>query len=172
MATRKSVILLVLLLVLESSGCSFSAGTPKTPPVKSTIIVYRPSQNDDLLYPEQHSVSEDKAKLPMTALNLLLNGQPLEKSHINIFPPNVKVLALKINNGLAEADFSKDLLKNEQSGSLYEMLLISSIVNTLTEFPEIKQVQLLVEGKKIDTFGGGHMDIIDPLRRNESLIKK
>ena len=72
---------------------------------------------------------------------------------------------------MAEVDFSKEILKSNVGGSLHEMLLVSSIVNTLTEFPEITSVQLLVEGRKIDTIGG-HMDVLDPLRRNESLIRK
>ena len=62
-------------------------------------------------------------------------------------------------------------MKNETGGSLYELLAITSIVNTLTEFPEIKKVQILVESRKYETLTG-HMDILDPLTRNESMMKK
>ncbi|MBO5652568.1 MAG: GerMN domain-containing protein, partial [Selenomonas sp.] len=49
-------------------------------------------------------------------------------------------------------------------------MLVGSIVNTLTEFSEIKRVQLLVEGKKIESISG-HLDLTKPVERMENLIK-
>ena len=48
-------------------------------------------------------------------------------------------------------------------------MLCYAITNTLTEFKEIKRVQILVEGKKVITLSG-HMDIEDPLERNKTLL--
>ena len=45
------------------------------------------------------------------------------------------------------------------------------MVNTLTEFPEIKKVQILVEGKEIDSLSG-HLDLSRPVERMSELIKK
>ena len=84
-------------------------------------------------------------------------------------PIGTKVLSLKIDkNGTAYADFSKELAKKGQ-GSYGEMMLCYAITNTLTEFKEIKRVQILVEGKKVITLSG-HMDIEDPLERNKTLL--
>ena len=47
---------------------------------------------------------------------------------------------------------------------------MGSIVNTLTEFEEIKKVQLLVEGKKIESISG-HLDLTKPVERMDSIIK-
>ena len=49
------------------------------------------------------------------------------------------------------------------------MMLTYAIVNTLTEFPEIKRVQILVEGKPVTSISG-HMDLTEPLTRNETLL--
>lgn len=49
-------------------------------------------------------------------------------------------------------------------------MLVGSIVDTLTEFPEVKQVQILIEGKKVETLGG-HMDLTQPLTRMNDLLK-
>ena len=49
--------------------------------------------------------------------------------------------------------------------------MVAAVVNTLTEFPEITQVQFMVEGKKVDTLTG-HMDVGEPLGRSEQIIKK
>ena len=76
---------------------------------------------------------------------------------------------LKIEqDGTAYADFTRELAKKGQ-GSYGEMMLCYAITNTLTEFPEIKRVQILIEGKKAITLSG-HMDIEDPLTRNTTLL--
>ncbi|MBC7339263.1 MAG: GerMN domain-containing protein [Firmicutes bacterium] len=56
-------------------------------------------------------------------------------------------------------------------GSLGEALAVAAIVNTLTEFPQIRQVQILVEGKQVESLAG-HVDVSRPLTRNEKLIKR
>ena len=87
----------------------------------------------------------------------------------DVVPIGTKVLSLKIDkNGTAYADFSKELAKKGQ-GSYGEMMLCYAITNTLTEFKEIKRVQILVEGKKVITLSG-HMDVEDPLERNKTLL--
>ncbi|MDI6895284.1 MAG: GerMN domain-containing protein [Bacillota bacterium] len=48
---------------------------------------------------------------------------------------------------------------------------MAAIVNTLTEFPDIRQVQILVEGRKVESLAG-HADVSRPLTRNERLIKR
>ena len=77
--------------------------------------------------------------------------------------------SLKIEqDGTAYADFTRELAKKGQ-GSYGEMMLCYAITNTLTEFPEIKRVQILIEGKKVITLSG-HMDTEDPLTRNTTLL--
>ncbi|MDR3349013.1 MAG: GerMN domain-containing protein [Acidaminococcales bacterium] len=167
------------LWLLALAGCGFFGGSPgasssgkEAQKEQITVTVYRPGQTGDLLYPEKYTMNKEPGVSPAAAaIGALLREKPQEESHVNIFPPGIRLVSLKVKGGLAEADFSKEMLKIGIGGSLYEMLLVSSIVNTLTEFPEITSVQLLVEGKKIDTIGG-HMDIIDPLKRNASLIGK
>ena len=61
--------------------------------------------------------------------------------------------------------------QRRDKGSYGEMMLCYAITNTLTEFPEIKRVQILIEGKKAITLSG-HMDIEDPLTRNTTYCKK
>lgn len=87
----------------------------------------------------------------------------------DVVPIGTKVLSLKIDkDGTAYADFSKELAKKGQ-GSYGELMLCYAITNTLTEFKEIKRVQILVEGKKRILLGS-HMDIEEPLERNKTLL--
>ena len=74
-------------------------------------------------------------------------------------------------DGLCRVDFSKELVANHSGGSLGESLTVYSIVNTLTQFPSVKQVQFLVDGQYVKTIAG-HVDVSTAMGRNEDLIKK
>ncbi len=78
---------------------------------------------------------------------------------------------LSIKDKIAYVDFNDKLIKNNTGGSASEILLVAAIINTLTEFKEIQKVQIMVDGKKIDTISG-HLDIGEPLSRSEKIIKK
>jgi spore germination protein GerM len=105
-----------------------------------------------------------------TALELLVAGKDGPKL-ISVVPPGTKVLGLTIKDHIAYANFNNALVKNNSGGSTEEMLLVGAIVDTLTEFSDIHQVQILVDGKKIDTING-HMDVSIPLSRSEGIIKR
>lgn len=105
-----------------------------------------------------------------TVMKQLIAGTS-DKEAVSIIPKGTKLRSVKIENGRAYVDFSHELIKNFNGGSAGEIMLVGSIVNTLTEFPEIKTVQILVDGKKIETISG-HMDTSEPLKRFSDLIKK
>ena len=64
---------------------------------------------------------------------------------------------------------SKELEQNFSGGSTGEEMLIGSIVNTLTDFPEVQKVQILIEGASVETLSG-HMDLSEPLTRMTELL--
>ncbi|MEG3070925.1 MAG: GerMN domain-containing protein [Candidatus Syntrophopropionicum ammoniitolerans] len=63
-----------------------------------------------------------------------------------MLPAATKVNSIDIEDGLATVDFSQEVL-HANVGASGEALGIQSIVNTLTEFPEIKKVSFTVEGE-------------------------
>jgi len=62
------------------------------------------------------------------------------------------------------------IAKNHPGGSSGELMTVYSIVNTLTEIPPIKGVQILVGGNEMNSLVG-HIDISMPLLRDEDWIK-
>lgn len=57
-------------------------------------------------------------------------------------------------------------------GSLNELLTVYAIVNAITvNLPDVQEVQLLIDGREADTLAG-HVDLRQPLRKNESLIQQ
>jgi spore germination protein GerM len=80
------------------------------------------------------------------------------------------VISVKVSGDTATVDFNQNFASRGQ-GSYTERMMVNAVVCTLTEFPEIKKVKFLVEGKDIDTISG-HMDLLDPLTRNPDVLKK
>ncbi len=103
---------------------------------------------------------------PTIALHTLLNGPLAHENLHESVPHTTRLLGLSVYNGLAVANFSSELVDDFNGGSLIESYLVQAIVSTLTEFPEINQVQILVEGEQIESIGG-HVLITGPLSREE-----
>ena len=64
--------------------------------------------------------------------------------------------------GVAFVDLSAEAHREHPGGSLDEIFTVYSIVNTLTDnLPAITAVQLLVDGRQVDTLAG-HVDVRRP----------
>jgi germination protein M len=95
-------------------------------------------------------------------------GAPL----VSAIPPGTTLRALYLNgNGEAYVDLSKDVAAAHTGGTNDELLTIYSIVSALTaNLPAVTSVQLLVDGKEVDTLAG-HIDLRKPLGKNAALIE-
>ncbi len=71
-------------------------------------------------------------------------------------PPAARVRNLFIDSsGTAYADFDRELKEGHRGGTKEEAYTVFSIVDTLaSNFPQIKRVQILVEGLEIPTLAG------------------
>ncbi|MEW6244876.1 MAG: S-layer homology domain-containing protein [Bacillota bacterium] len=107
------------------------------------------------------------ADVAHAALQSLLAGPPagVVKSP---FPEGVRLLGVSIKDNVATIDLSSEIMY-PGLGSEGEAVLIYSIVNTLSAFPSVQKVRLLVEGHEVETIGG-HMHLGEPLTRDYSLL--
>lgn len=87
-------------------------------------------------------------------------------------PPETSLRGLSIDNyGTAHCDFSIELIRGHPGGSSAEIMTIYSVVNSLVfNFPQIKRVKILIEGKERDTLVG-HISIKEPLEADLKLIR-
>lgn len=86
-------------------------------------------------------------------------------------PEGTIVRGLSIKDGIAFVDLSREVITNHPGGSTGEIMTIYSIVDSVTlNFPEIKKVQILVEGKREKTLKG-HIDISRPLGPDRKMLK-
>ncbi len=124
------------------------------------LDVYFTNSRGDSLEPERKRVRrgtiESEAR---QALEILVN----EGGKRSTLPPGTRLLSVKLKGDILYADFSRELIERHGGGSSGELITVYSIVNTVTlNFPQIKKVQILVEGQKKDTIAG-HIDISEPL---------
>jgi hypothetical protein len=92
---------------------------------------------------------------------------------IPTLPPRTKLLTLQINDeGVAKVNFSLSLAKDHPGGSSAEMMTVYSIVNSLAlNFPQIKRVQILIDGKPIETITG-HLSLRKSISPKPDLIRR
>lgn len=143
-----------------------------------TLTLYFVESRDDVMFlvPESRSIPKTES-VAKAAVEGLIKGSE-QPGRVSIIPRDTKVLSIKITNGLATVDFSKEVL-NANTGSEGEALGIAQIVDTLTNFPTISKVKFLVEGRDKGKIDGreiqdwwGHIGLADqPFSRNESLVQ-
>lgn len=139
-----------------------------TVPKERQVNVYYPRNDGTGLVAVSRTVHTDKDDKYTAAMKSLLTGTK-EKGQTNVFPKKAKLLGVTVKDGVATVDFSKELQSNFSGGSTGEEMLIGSIVNTLTDFPEIQKVRILIDGASVETLSG-HMDLSDPLPRMTELL--
>lgn len=142
---------------------------PTTAPEKTvTVALYFGDPKGTSLVGVQTSLPKVEG-IARATINALLKAPPAA-SLLPVIPPGTILKDINIKeDGTAVVDFSRELITNHKGGSTGEMLTVYAIVNTLTQFPTVKQVQILVEGEAVPTLKG-HVDLTTPLVRNEALI--
>jgi spore germination protein GerM len=86
---------------------------------------------------------------------------------VSAIPPDTKLRDVFITErGDAFVDLSGEVSSRHSGGSLDEIFTVYTIVDALTvNLPAIKRVQILVDGKEVDTLAG-HVDLRHPLAKS------
>ena len=87
-------------------------------------------------------------------------------------PRDVKLRAVYMaDSGDVFIDLDGQALRAGAQGSLEELMAVYALVNAVTvNLPTVGRVQLLLDGREADTLAG-HVDLRQPLRKNEGLIR-
>ena len=128
------------------------------------VNLYFASPNSSKLLLEKREIvaSQDPITIGKEILRELLFGSA--DGLKNMFPNDVKINDFYIKSGgVGVVDFSKTIL-NHNVGSHEEQLLVLSLVNSLTELPDIQSVQILIGGKQVNTLFGS-VDTSVPIQR-------
>jgi spore germination protein GerM len=167
------------------SGCHRPAAPPAKPPETAppakpekpeplpsgqqvSVTLYFPDANYEYLVPERRRVPADKAT-PRGRLELLLQG-PQGKGHEAVLPSDLPIEDVSVAGGTATVSLP-ERFESDVGGENTALLAVQSIVYTLTERDDVKNVQFLIGGQKPASFAGA-LDLSGPQRRDETLKRK
>jgi spore germination protein GerM len=139
---------------------------------KEVLLYFSDSEGEYLIAEKRQILKKNVVKEEAKETIIELIKGPKEKL-IPTLPPRTKLLTLQINDaGVAKVNFSSALSKDHPGGSSAEMMTVYSIVNSLAlNFPQIKRVQILIDGKSIETITG-HLSLRQPISPKPDLIKR
>jgi len=140
---------------------------------RKEVVLYFSDSEGEYLVGEKREISrKNEVKEEAKEAILELIKGPKGKL-ISTLPPRTKLLTLQISDeGLAKVNFSPALSKDHPGGSSGEVMTIYSIVNSLClNFPQIKRVQILIDGKPAETITG-HLSLKQPISPKPDLIKR
>lgn len=164
MPRRVIVLIAILALILSISGCGLlkrDRGEEAVPPageetaekaqagMRKTVFYF--ANEHDLLVPVTREIPWVEG-IGKAALECLVNTPELaaqlrDKGLKPPLPEGTKVLGMTIKDGLAKVDFSPEFLNSRDKTA--EQNAINSVVYTLTEFPSVEKVQILIDGKPL-----------------------
>ena len=131
-----------------------------------TINVYYADSMVQYLVGEARVISSENKYVD--ALNELMK-LPINSSLFRLIPDTTKINSVVVEDGLAKVDLSKEFIEDKITSDTEDNLLVYSIVNTLTEFPEVNSVSFYIDGEKLDVLE--MLDLTEPYFRKVDLIK-
>jgi spore germination protein GerM len=146
-------------LVQEPPVSTQEESSPPSPPspevITATLYFVRINENGDLV---QTAVGKEipRTKTPLTVLlSFLLEGvstQERQQGLVSFIPDGTQLLSTVIQNETAYISFNENFRYNTFGAEGYAAQ-IKQVVWTATEFPTVKNVQILIDGKKENYLG-------------------
>ena len=131
-------------------------------------------------------VSDDGMKLTSTEREIAYGEGTIEQAReiilaqiapsveplVSAIPPGTTLRAIFVTpQGGAYVDLSGEVSRAHPGGTQNEMLTVYTIVDALaSNLPAISSVQILVDGKEVDTLAG-HLDLRRPFPKNLDIVE-
>jgi hypothetical protein len=157
--------------VAGSTAAPGSADSADARHISATLFYVAPS--GDALIPVEQEVLY--AAAPAEQARRIVERQlaAAPAGHVSVIPAGSTLRALFLTSrGEAYVDVSREIVTGHPGGSLHEFLTVYAIVNAITiNLPDITAVQVLVDGREVDTLVG-HLDLRHPLRRGIRWVQR
>lgn len=134
---------------------------------KITVVLYF-ANDQGYLVAEQRDIPKVDG-LARVTMQELAKGSQGGMGLLPTLPVGTQLRDINIRDGLCIVDFTGEIKENHAGGSIGELLTVYSIVNTLSQFASVQEVQILVNGQFVETLAG-HVEINQPLSRDDSVI--
>ncbi|NLB18219.1 MAG: GerMN domain-containing protein [Syntrophomonadaceae bacterium] len=148
MARQRLIVLLAAFVILGLViGCSQQpADRSPSSDIQTVKLYFADADNERLVTEEREITLKPGGDKYSIVLRELIRGPKNEKYRVNI-SPNTRIYGTIKQGTKLIVDVNKDF--NKFGGSMAEILGIGAFVNTLTQFSEIDEVKILVEGEEL-----------------------
>ena len=117
------------------------------------VVLYFADSNGSGLKKENRVIPKNEG-VAKDVINELIKG-PDDSSLFPTLPASAILQDINIKDGVCIVDFNGEFLSDSLDGSIDEELMIFSLVDSLTQFPTITEVKILVDGKEQNMMMGG-----------------
>ena len=129
---------------------------------KTTLTLYYANEKGDALVKKiQNVVYESSYSIEKDVINRLIQG-PFEDEYFRTLPANLQVISISVKDKICYVNFDSSFLTDALS--IDGNLIVYSIVNSLTELPDVQRVQIMVDGDSNIVFRD--ISLSSPLERN------
>jgi spore germination protein GerM len=164
MRTLRTLAGVALLAVLAFVAYRFFVPRPQS--AGGTIPVYYAKLDGETLATWNVSVNpnaRDAESVAFYATAQAVAGPPPDVTAIR-FPSGTIVRSTRVSGSTATVDLG-GAVAHEQSGSFAESGEFKALVWTLTALPGIDAVDVRIDGARVATLPGGHLELDEPLTR-------
>lgn len=136
--------------------------------LRDTVLYYQDDKG--LLVPVMRKIPWPEGRGIAKASMRALVDNPANRSDMEgiglvpILPANTDIIGMSINDGVCKANFTGNVLN--YGNITEEQAIVKGIVYTLTEFPTVSEVQIMVDGVSPRTLTFG-TDVSSPLARED-----
>lgn len=135
-----------------------------------TVTLYFAGQDLSGLIAEKREIRiTDDQPIEQYIVNELIKG-PTYANLSAVLSADTQVISVQTKDGICFVNLRANFLDRNSGGSTKENLAVYSIVNSLTSLDNVKAVQFLIDGKKVDTFG--QFGFSEPFERNTAIISE
>ncbi|MCK5567336.1 MAG: GerMN domain-containing protein, partial [Actinomycetia bacterium] len=140
-------------------------------PSRLTVNIYFAVTGEEriLAAEERTIIAGSPGNALVSTMNELLKG-PSKSYHFPVIPAGTSLIGAKAYEGVAEIDLSREFLENSLDSRILDEYIIYSIVNTVTEIPDINGVIFFIEGKRIKMYG--NIDLSIPIIRDPDFLEE
>lgn len=135
-----------------------------------SVSLYFPDRETGALKKEVRSIkANDQQPMAQHIINELINGPKINYSNPSLSKDTV-LLGVETSNNICFINFKSSFVDKNSGSPEKEKIAIFSIVDSLTEVDNIKRVQFLMDGKRVEKFG--NINIFGMFGRDEGMIQK
>ena len=141
------------------------------PTVARETTIYLVDPDKDGLVPVTVELPDGSVEEQLRAVVKALATAEEGDSRVRCIPAGSVLRHVSVEGGTAVLDFEQGFTDPAfWAGSGTESLRVWGLVNAITEIKDIRKVRILAEGEPLESLGG-HVELSDPLPRDESLIR-